>query len=164
MLALMGTYDIAQICRNGHVSNARFRGHPENNEAFCGKCGSPTLIECESCTGPIRGYRYPTPREIGGPYVRPAYCLNCGQPYPWTSDALQAARELAGELDGLSDQERETLRGTLDDLVSDTPRTQVATARFKKLAEKTGKEGAGLLKNVLYGVVTEAVRRGIWGP
>ena len=160
----MGTYDTAQVCRNGHAINDRAGRSPQHNQPFCDKCGAPTLTACESCQTPIRG-DYISDVVFGGgfAYVPPAYCLNCGQPYPWMGAALDAARDLADELDGLSAEERESLKGTLDDLVRDSARTPVASLRFKKLVAKTGKEGAGMLKDVLVGVVSEAARKAIWG-
>jgi hypothetical protein len=136
--------------------------HPEENEAFCSRCGAPTVTACEACQAPIRGYFHS--EVVGGVrFAPPAYCHSCGQPYPWTGAALDAARELADELEGLNAEERTSLKGTLDDLVRDSARTPVASLRFKRLAAKTGKEGAGMLKDVLVGVVSEAARKAIWG-
>ena len=58
----MGTYDIAQICREGHVVNTMARDYPESNEAFCAKCGSATVTACDGCQAAIRGhYHVPGP-------------------------------------------------------------------------------------------------------
>jgi hypothetical protein len=45
---------------------------------------------------------------------------------------------LADELDELSPDDKELLKGSLDDLVADTPRTPLAATRFKKLVAKLG--------------------------
>jgi hypothetical protein len=50
-------------------------------------------------------------------------------------------------LDGLSDDERTALKGTLDDLTVDTPATEVAAMTLKLLAKKAGSEGATALRH-----------------
>jgi hypothetical protein len=158
-------YDTAQICRNGHVINEMAARNPQHNQPFCDKCGSPTIAACDACGVSIRGYYHSPVAFLSGSTMQaPAYCHTCGEPYPWTATALDAARDLADELDGLNAEDRVALKGTLDDLVKDGPRTQVASLRFKKLAAKTGHEGARMLKAALYAVVTEASKRAIWGP
>src|SRR5450759_2909448 len=138
-------------------------GFPQHREDFGGKCGAPTIMACEHCGAAIRGY-YHKAGSLGSVDIdRPAFCLKCGEPYPWTDAALEAARAMADELDRLKPDEREALKGSLDDLVRDTARTPVAVLRFKRLAAKAGSEGAAALRDVLIGVVTEAARRGIWG-
>ena len=158
----MGTYDTAQICRNGHVITSSATGYPQHRKDFCPKCGAPTITTCEPCGVSIQG-AYHVPGFVDDDIEAPAHCHACGKPYPWTASAIDAARELADELEGLNAEERESLKGTLDDLVRDSARTPVASLRFKKLAAKTGKEGAGMLKDVLVGVVSEAARKAIWG-
>ena len=157
-------YDVAQICREGHIVTTMAARYPQFRQDFCGKCGAPTTMTCENCGSAIRGY-YHVSGVIGGSVDidRPSFCHKCGRPYPWTEAALDAARAMADELDGLKPDEREALKSSLDDLVQDTVRTPVAVLRFKKLALKAGSEGAAALRDVLVGVVTEGVRRGIWG-
>ena len=59
--------------------------------------------------------------------------------FPWTSARLAAAKESAGEVEGLSEDERETLKNSLDDLTADSPKTEVAASRVKALIAKSGK-------------------------
>jgi hypothetical protein len=69
---------------------------------------------------------------------------------------------LADELDDLTPQEREVLKGSLDDLVADTPRTALAATRFKKVVARAGPVVAEGLKELLIGVVTESAKKMIW--
>jgi hypothetical protein len=94
----------------------------------------------------------------------PAYCLNCGMAFPWTRANIEAAKELADELNELSAEERIALRNAIDDLVSDTPRTQVAIVRFKKIVPKAGKLAVEAFKKLLFDVATDVVKKQIWGP
>jgi hypothetical protein len=155
-------YDTAQVCLNGHVVNDSVKASPEFNQKYCDKCGQPTITECQNCNHPIRGYYhspgviYPSTREP------PSFCHECGKPYPWTATKLEAAQELADELENLTQEEKDILKKSLDDLVRDSPKTTVAATRFKKLVRKAGGEATGSFKQILIGVVTEAAKKLLW--
>lgn len=157
-------YDTAQICLNGHVINTMAREYPQSNQKHCSKCGAQSMTGCPSCGSTIRGY-YHVPGVFGGSrYIRPGYCHDCGRPYPWTIASLEAARELADELDGLSSEERKQLKDSFPDLVKSTPKTALAETRFKKLMKKAGIEAYGGMKSILIDVVSEAVKKSLFGP
>ena len=156
-------YDVAQICENGHVANSMAHDVPASNQDHCDQCGVPTIMACPSCQTAIRGY-YRVPGVVGfDDYAGPAFCYNCGEPFPWTAARLRAAEDLADELDGLTDDERESLRKSLPDLVRETPNTLVAETRFKKIMRKVGKEGYEGMRSLLTDIVSETVRRTIFG-
>lgn len=156
-------YDTAQICTNGHVVNKMASSYPEHNQEYCDQCGAPTIISCPSCNTPIRGY-YHVPGVIGFfDYNRPAYCYNCGTPFPWTESSLKAAQELADELETLNSEEKDNLKNTFPDLIKDTPKTTVAETRFKKLMKKAGTEAYDAMKSILADVVSETVKKTLFG-
>lgn len=150
----------AQVCRSGHAISDSADRSPELREAFCSKCGSPTLMACEACGAPIRGdYRSENVLAIVSNYRAPNFCYQCGEAYPWTAERLRAAGQLADELDGLKPQEREALKLCLPDLLSDRPGTEAAIMRVKKVFRKLGSEAAEALRRVLVDVATESVRK-----
>jgi hypothetical protein len=67
-------------------------------------------------------------------------------------------------LDTLTPEDRAAIKGTLDDLVADTPGTEVAAMRFKLLAKRAGQEGGTALRAIVTSVATEAAKRLILGP
>ena len=160
-------YDSAQICVSRHVITTQLDISPELSQEFCEACGKPTITACKHCDTAIRGEYYPYSDAIfkGGRVYRspPSYCHKCGAAYPWTQARLQAARELADELDELSPDEIDVLKGSLDDLVADTPRTALAATRFKKLVAKVGPVVADGFKQILIDVVSESAKKMIWG-
>jgi hypothetical protein len=95
-------------------------------------------------------------------YKPAAFCYHCGKSYPWTNRRLTAARELANELDRLNAEEKQALAKSLDDLIRETPGTPVAVTRFKKLVAKAGNLAAEGMKNILFDVLSEAVRKQLW--
>lgn len=161
----MGYYETAQICKNGHVITSAYNNHPEFRQAHCQKCGEATVTQCGSCGQPIRG-RYEVPEVIciGGSYNAPGYCYACGKPFPWTLMKLEAAKELVAEMDELDEGEREILKKSLDDLVQDSPKTEVASLRFKKVMKKVGGETYDTVKNVVTDLVSETIKKSLFGP
>lgn len=156
-------YDTAQMCINGHVVNSMAISVPQSNKKHCASCGAPTIKSCASCNSAIRGY-YHIPGVIGGfHFYPPSYCDNCGTAFPWTISSLEAARELADELEELTDEEKEQLKNSFPDLVKNTPKTVVAETRFKKLMKKAGAEAYDGMKSVLIDIVSETAKKSIFG-
>ena len=156
--------DAALICLNGHVINGNFHASPQVNQSFCDKCGAKTIHQCPGCKAEIRG-DYPLPGALVETMgVAPNFCHACGNMYPWLSEKLKAARDLAREIDGLSAEDREILEKSLDDLVRDTPRTEVVSLRFKKIMSKAPKEAYEVMKAILIDVLVEKAKQSVFGP
>ena len=157
-------YDVAQICENGHVVNSMARDYPDSNQKHCDKCGASTIMVCPSCQTEIRGV-YHVPSVIGFyEYDAPAFCYECGKPFPWTTTRLHAAEDLVNELEDLTIDDRKSLKESLPDLVRETPSTRVAETRFKKIMQKVGKDGYESMRSLLTDIVSDVVRKAIFGP
>jgi len=156
-------YDTAQICMNGHVINKMASSSPQSNQKYCAECGVQTITACTDCNSPIRGDYYVPGVFCFSDYHKPSYCYNCGKSYPWTVASLEAARELADELKKLTIEERQQLKESFPDLVISTPKTVVAETRFKKLMKKAGSEAYDGMKSILIEVVSEAVKKSLFG-
>ncbi|MGG3469224.1 DUF2321 domain-containing protein [Neobacillus pocheonensis] len=152
------SYQTAQICLNGHVINGNFEGYPIDNQNYCQECGSKTIHECPDCKSNIRG---DLDYGVGYEHLQfaPKHCYNCGSPYPWIKEKLKAAKELADEIEELSEEEREKLKGTIDDLLIEGPRTELAAIRFKKLLPKAKVEIANGLKNIIVDIASEYAKK-----
>lgn len=160
---MSGYYDVAQICLNGHVVNDSCREHPQHNQNYCDKCGEPTIFKCQNCQTDIRGY-YHVPGIVGGGVeLAPNFCHKCGKPYPWIDRKIQAIREMADELDELTGEEKEKLKNSLDDIVAETPKTEVASLRFKKILKKLRKDSYESIRSILVDIASEAVKKSPFG-
>lgn len=157
-------YDTAQICLNGHVINYMAASYPLSNQKFCAVCGSRTITECPCCNSPIRGAFHVARVVRSHRYNKPSYCHNCGNPFPWSIASLEAAKELADELDELSKEEQQQLKDTFPDLTKNTPKTVVAETRFRKLMKKAGGEAYDGMKSILIDVLSEAAKKSVFGP
>lgn len=83
----MGTYDLMQVCKNGHKITDRLNSCPQHSKEFCDRCGAETIYQCPKCKEPIKGY-YDVPgvMTLGSETPIPHHCHKCGEPYPWAKD------------------------------------------------------------------------------
>lgn len=160
---MLDGYDVAQICLNGHVISSFVKNFPQHSKKYCDKCGAETITKCLNCNSEIQGY-YHVSGVISArhSYSVPAFCYNCGKPFPWTESKIQTARELAQEIENLSDDEKRILTQSIDDIVKDSPRTPLAATRFKKIISKASKGAATALRDILVDIVTEAAKKTLW--
>jgi len=149
-------YQIAQICLNGHIVTSDTSDRPGSN--YCVQCGEQTTSACENCNAPIRGI------EIAEYVILPldhppAFCYNCGNPYEWTRRQIEAAKDLADEVDNLPEAERERAKDSFVDLLSDNPRTKVAVVRIEKLIGRAGPVAGGAIKEIVTSIATDAAKK-----
>ena len=151
------SYDSALICTNGHLINDSYNLEPQHNKKRCPQCGAATICNCPGCAHEVQG-RYYGDGVTRGLYRPPNNCHECGAPYPWTEARLRAISELLAMSD-LSPADQAALRDSVPALTGETPSTPVAVRKWK---------GAGkaleLVGDVLKEVVSEAVKRQLFGP
>ena len=70
--------------------------------------------------------------------------------------------ELAQEIDNISDEDRIVLQKSIDELAKDTPSTPVAVTRFKKIMVKAGQTTAGMFREILVDVLSEAAKKALF--
>lgn len=156
----MGYYKNATVCLNGHAASSS----TANYRKFCKDCGEKTISRCGNCETNIQGdYEVPGVATIGFTYYPPAYCHNCGHPYPWTSTVLENAIELIALDDDLPSEHKEIIKNAIPNLVVDTPTTPVAVAKYKKYMSKSTDYIREGIENLLIDVVSETVKKSIWG-
>jgi hypothetical protein len=156
-------HDVSLICLNGHVVNDSSRTMPQFNAKHCDNCGEPTIDTCPACKKPIKGAYISSGVYGVGVQTAPSFCQECGKSFPWTERRLSAAKELADELDGLSSDDKLKLRGALDDLVKEGPKVEPAKLRFKQIMKKVGRKGYDMMKSVVTDLVSDSVRKSIYG-
>lgn len=147
----MGRQLFAHICTNGHVISSISETSEIRSVKFCTKCSAPIISKCPSCSVNITGkYSDEMFGTTGQKYDRPAYCHNCGKPYPWTESALEAMKKIIWEDEDLFDDEKERMSQSLPDLLTETPKTDLAIMRVKKYAMRAAKEvGTAFLSFVI---------------
>lgn len=159
-------WDVALICRNGHLINDRFRENPAANANRCSTCGAEPIASCPGCRESIRGFHYQQRDQLsqdqlpGTPLgAVPQYCDACGRPFPWTERAMSAARALIRELAALDSYERDLLRRSIDHIIRETPQTPLAILRIRTALSRLEGETAAALRELLLSVANDAVKQ-----
>ena len=159
----MSYYETAQVCKNGHVITDVYSESADLAKPFCPVCGQPTITKCEHCGAEIQGRLHVdsviSTRKTERP---PAYCFNCGKPFPWTQSHIETVHELL-ELDGKIDEpDRDTMRGVLSDLLAETPKTQVAVVKAKAVMKRMEEGTYNAIKEIVSGFASETVKKALF--
>ena len=152
----------AQICLNGHMITSSTELSPELKQDYCSKCGAKTITKCPCCNAPIRGKLHDDEAIIIAPHPRvDSYCTNCGKPYPWTKTALESTALLIQEEEELSEQLKASLVESLPDVITETPRTNLAFVRVKKCLANAGKFTADAVRQFAIDFGCELVKKSL---
>jgi hypothetical protein len=76
-----------------------------------------------------------------------------------TATILAAANEYMDELEDLSKEDKMVLKSTFTDLTVDSPRTELAVTRFKKVYSKIDPTAGEVLKIIPSSVATEIAKK-----
>lgn len=128
-------------------------------QEFCGNCGLPVLTVCEKCSAPL-----PTPNYLAGEREPYAFCVQCGEPFPWAT-RQQQINKLKGLLDlesGLTKAERLDLIESITVLAQpEEPETLVAHIkageRIRNLAPGLWQLAQPILSNLLSSELQQAL-------
>lgn len=165
----MPYYKTAQICEKGHLIVSNMEDNPATTEKFCHICGSKSISACPECANPIRGsyaYSYTDMMDRNRDSTvdisnAPSYCVNCGNPYPWTITALKAAKSLIDESE-LSKEDKKVFNDNINSIVADSPETPLAANRIAKVLGKAGVLTANAAKEILISIAAEGAKRLMW--
>ena len=120
---------------------------PKEFPRFCSQCGVDNISSCQHCQTPIVYDR-----------SRPAYCGGCGQPYPWQASAIENLRDILRESE-LAVEDREEIERALPDVLRDTPKTESAALKVKRLLGKVGKPFYDIAIKVVSDVASETAQK-----
>lgn len=152
----------AKICTNGHsfVETSSLC-----KKEYCIRCGAELISACPNCNNIIKEWHYQNVFVCATPKLEiPMYCRSCGNPFPWTIAALESAILAIQEDDELSELERHHLEDSLPDILSETPKTQLAIIRVKKGLLSAGKFTADALRQFVIDFGCELAKKTILDP
>jgi hypothetical protein len=146
------SYDVQQVCENGHQITDCYNISPEKRKRFCQKCGAATIIACPGCGEEIQGAQIGVSHDFTGgrtgkkmiPKVHahvPSYCLNCGKPYPWTENKIVTAIQILTEFGNLDEKEKETIEQDINNVAKDIPQAELSAMRLKRILKRCGMAG-----------------------
>ena len=153
-------FKTAQVCQNGHLRNSDTSTHAAKNEIFCSICGAEVISACPHCGSQLRGAYYMNKPIYSGTMCNvseerkfsshisgykdvkisntvdvPAYCHNCGKPYPWTEATLQTAEHIIDMLDELTPDQKKQLVDFIPDIIVETPQSRYAALVYAKFLD-----------------------------
>jgi hypothetical protein len=120
---------------------------PKQFPRFCLECGVDNISACPHCQAPIEYDR-----------SRPAYCGACGKPHPWQASAIENLKEILRESE-LGAEDREEIERALPDVLRDTPKTESAALKVKRLLGKVGKPFYDIAIKVISDVASETAQK-----
>ena len=132
-------YYVSQICLNGHVRTEHLQDASSSKDDYCPDCGAKTITVCPKCGYPIEGCLKDSCVISIGFNPAPKYCKSCGCPYPWTESAINSLKELIEEDENLQPELVSKLNNSIPDIIAETPKTNLATTRVKKVLNTAGK-------------------------
>ncbi len=158
----MNGYDIAQVCKNGHVISSTAGSNPELQKIFCVKCGEATIMNCINCSKPIKGYYHVEGfLYFSMTYHLPKFCDNCGTPYPWTQIKLKAAKDIISLVETLTHEQKHDFVLTLEQLIRETSEAPLSKIKFKRYIKKIENDLAQSIKELLIDIVPDSIKKSI---
>lgn len=156
----MNYYENAQICLNGHVISNNINN--DTLQEHCSKCGAKTITECPDCHAPVHGSHVFDAFMVDPNYKIPAYCHNCGRPYPWTETFIDNAVALIDMDDEMENDTKKLLKDAIPNLMVDTPATSLSIAKYQKAIPKASDILRECLYSLLVGFISEPARKALF--
>lgn len=94
--------------------------------------------------------------DLTGHSPAPSYCHDCGKPYPWIEEQLNALDEIVDLMDELSELEKQEFKQSAREVTTENPRTSLAALKIKKFGIKVGSEVYGAARDILVQIAVEA--------
>jgi len=172
----MADFYNAYVCERGHINRSdvglevglededtgQRSTEPRPPDSFCDECGATVLAECPICESTLRGARIMNMGLPDREFQRPRpYCYQCGEPLPWTRDALNAIEELALEQGDLSDAEVGQLVDAARRLSDETlsPQSTVGVSRFRRLVGRMSGETREAVMKIGVDLASAAIKK-----
>ena len=135
MITING-FRTAKICSNGHmITDSAETINDDSN--FCKTCGAAVISKCPHCQSRIHGC-YHVDHVIclsSKEAPVPAYCHNCGKPYPLTEAVLKTAENIINMFDELTPEQKKQLVDFIPDIIIETPRSRYAALVYAKFLD-----------------------------
>ncbi len=152
-------YDIAQICKNGHVVSPGIQSSGDRDtETFCSRCGAETTTTC-ACGESIRGKVWSV--RVIVPIIAPPIAVAAATGFRGPYRRSKPAQEFAAEME-LDEMDRTALPDIIENLVKDNAKTPTAVARQKRVFQKSSPSFADGMRTILVNVITEGAKKMIW--
>jgi hypothetical protein len=65
--------------------------------------------------------------------------------------------------DSLAEEEKKLMKSNIDDIINETPRTEIASMKFKKGLAKAGKESTKIVRDIIVDIASETAKKVLLG-
>ena len=89
----------------------------------------------------------------------PEFCHECGAPYPWTKAKIEAANEFVDDLDELDENEKSNFKKSIDEIVKNSPKSEMAVHKIGKLMKKLGQGAYIGARKLLVDISSETLKK-----
>jgi hypothetical protein len=96
-------------------------------------------------------------------YSASKYCYAYGNPFSWTQRKIEAAEMFAKELNNLTDDEKQSLKTLIGQLIKGDSLAEPAKHKFKNIMLKLSSESSEIMRSILVNVFSEAIRKSLYG-
>jgi hypothetical protein len=145
-----------RVCLNGHIRH-------EDEEEYCPQCGERIIATCPSCGVRITG-KYVFFSESKATLMLPhSHCRKCGEVFPWTVRATQAAVELASQAVNLTPEQVDDFFRNVKDAIRQGPRSVLGSVGMKEVIEKMDESASTAVAQTLGNYLNNSSKRLIWG-
>ena len=152
-------YDAMQVCLNGHQITDSANAMPQFRKAFCAECGAKTITACPECHATIQGHYYsPGVLSIRETPV-PNNCQDCGTAFPWRQDAIASAIEILQMQLEEEEQDAAEVAALIPAIAVETPKTQLAALKLKRLLSKLAKPAYDISIKVASDLASETAKK-----
>jgi hypothetical protein len=139
---------------NAQLLDVDADGNPIPLPKFCADCGSKTMSKCHGCGAYIQ-------HKNSRVHYVPNYCTECGEPFPWVSNALQELGRVTDEAKELTEEEKDALKRAYPELTKNTSKTRGAIETMKVYCTKFSPSAMAIVRTVLVNVMTDEGKQGL---
>lgn len=150
--------DVMQVCINGHVITTAAEQMPEQAKKFCPDCGAATIMTCQVCGEKIPGINWDSGVFSTRNPEAPKYCQACGAAHPWRQAEIANLIDILEEGE-LPAEDMQAIKEALPDVTAETPRSQSAAMKVRRLMGKMGKPAYDIAIKVLSDLVSETAKK-----
>ncbi|MFT8329611.1 MAG: DUF2321 domain-containing protein [Oenococcus oeni] len=149
------------VCLNGHQIFDHV-GNETTLPKYCDKCGKLIIDKCPNCHAIIPGHK--RSEELSDrkfpKMATPMFCINCGNPYPWTEKIISGTEQIL-KLDDISGNELSIVKEELPNIFSKDQTISASSvasiAKLKPVFLKVSSKTKPVLKEMLQTLVTEGI-------
>jgi len=92
-------------------------------------------------------------------YEVPSFCHECGHPYPWIQNSIDAMMELMEFENAFTDRDKEEMKNALIDISNESSKTELGVTKIKKAIHQVSPTMKDIFIRIIINIASEKVKR-----